>query len=193
MKTLDMKVLVLVTLLAVLAAACTQQQTLIQEEPASPQPATVDEEVETVTEESKQTGWRDAEFTDTRTGKKFRISDFKGKKVLMESFAVWCPVCLKQQQELKKITDDVVHVSLDTDPNEDVALVKEHADKYGFDWYFTISPPEVTQDLIDEFGRGIVSAPMAPIVLICEDGSSRFLGRGLKLVEELEEELAKGC
>ena len=65
--------------------------------------------------------WMDIELTDVRTGQTFRISDFSGKPILLESFAVWCPTCLRQQNEIKKVKssegDDIVHISLDTDPN----------------------------------------------------------------------------
>lgn len=139
--------------------------------------------------------WMDAELKDVRTQEAFKISDFKGKPVLLESFAVWCPICTKQQEEIKKlheeIGDSVVSVSLDTDPDEDEAFVKEHIEKNGFDWRYAVSPVEITRSLIDDFGVGIVNAPSAPVILICEDGSARQLDRGVKDVDELKEEIAK--
>lgn len=33
--------------------------------------------------------WLETELTDVQTGKTFRISDFKGRPVLVKSFAVW--------------------------------------------------------------------------------------------------------
>lgn len=33
--------------------------------------------------------WLDAELTDVSSGKKFRLSDFKGRPVLLHAFAVW--------------------------------------------------------------------------------------------------------
>jgi len=38
-----------------------------------------------------------------------------------------------------------------------------------------------------------VSAPRAPVVLICEDQSTRFLRSGVKSAEELISEIQKGC
>ena len=63
----------------------------------------------------------------------------------------------------------------------------------GFDWLYAISPKELATGLIDEFGINVVNAPSAPVVLVCADGSTRFLGRGLKSVSELQEEIKKGC
>ena len=141
--------------------------------------------------------WRQAEFTNVKNGEKFTIDDFKGKTVLLESFAVWCPTCLKQQKEMDKLKEldgkEIIHISLDTDPNENRKKVAEHLERNGFDWYFAVSPIEVTRLLTDEFGIGFVNAPSAPVVLICEDGGSRFLGRGVKDVEELTQEIKIGC
>lgn len=140
--------------------------------------------------------WKDIELVDISTGKTFKISDFKGKPVLLESFAVWCPTCKRQQDEIKKLHEEdasIVSVSLDTDPNEDEKKVVEHAKKYGYDWHFVVSPVSLTRELIDEFGTQVVNAPSAPVILICEDQSARLLKRGVKSVDTLRQEIQKGC
>ena len=146
---------------------------------------------------TKTPAWMEIELTDVTTGKNFKISDFKGKTILMESFAVWCPTCLAQQKQMQKLgqgeDENIIHISLDTDPNEDEERVREHQQRNGFDWYFVVSPVELTEALIDEFGLTIVSAPRAPVLLICEDQSARFLRSGVKSAEELILEIEKGC
>ena len=140
--------------------------------------------------------WRDIQLTDVTTGEAFKISDFKGKPILLESFAVWCPTCLQQQRQIKRLSeegDTSIHISLDTDPNEDEIIVREHAQKNGFEWRFAVSPVDLTKSLIDEFGVGVVNAPRAPVVLICEDQSARLLKGGVKSPSELKAEIAKGC
>lgn len=141
--------------------------------------------------------WRDAELTDVTTGETFRISDFEGKTILVESFAVWCPTCLKQQKEMQILRErertEIIHISLNTDPNEDVEKVREHVERNDFDWYFAVPPNEFTQALIDEFGINIVNAPGAPVVLICKDQSARLLSGNVKSAEVLEEEIGEGC
>lgn len=141
--------------------------------------------------------WQDVELTDVNTGKTFKISDHRGKPVLIESFAVWCPTCTKQQKETKKfheeVGDDVISVSLDTDPNEDAEIVLNHARRNGFDWLYAVSPVELTQGLIAEFGVGVVNAPMVPVVLVCEDQTSRLLKSGVKNADALKTEIEKGC
>ena len=147
--------------------------------------------------ESSYAGWRDTVLTDIRTSKEFKISDFAGKPILLESFAVWCPTCLKQQKEIKTIAEEmgdaIIHISLDTDPNEDSAKVLKHVNRNDFDWLYAISPIEMTRELTKVFGITFVNAPSAPVVLICEDQSYRFLENGVKKSDELLEEIGRGC
>lgn len=166
----------------------------------------IDNQKKTSTEQSgdiaqeiqKNSTWKNIELEDVRTGETFKIGDFKGKPVLVESFAVWCPTCTKQQKEIKKLHeelgDSVISISLDTDSNEDELKILNHIEANGFDWYYAVSSIEMTQSLIDEFGNSIVNAPSAPVVLICEDGSFRKLsGFGSRNVDELKEEIELGC
>jgi thiol-disulfide isomerase/thioredoxin len=152
-----------------------------------------------VSPEVETTGadWMGITLKDVRTGETFKISDFKGKPVLLESFAVWCPTCTEQQKRTKeldsRVGDAIIHVSLDTDPNEDAEIVKEHIERNGFDWYYAVSPIEFTNALIDEFGLKAVNAPGVPMILICEDQSTRFLRGGIKSPDDLLSEVEKGC
>jgi thiol-disulfide isomerase/thioredoxin len=142
--------------------------------------------------------WRDVTLTDIKTNLSFRISDFVGRKVLIESFALWCPSCLSEQRHLEKLKqelgDDIVIISLDTDINEERSQVFDHIQKWGFDWLFAISPKELTDALIDDFGLEILDAKRAPVILVCEDQSSSSLLRmGVKPVEDLKNEIDIGC
>ena len=137
--------------------------------------------------------WKNTEFVDARTGDNFKISDFIGKPVLLESFAVWCPTCRKHQEKIKdlheEIGDSFVSISIDTDPNEYASQVVDYAKKYGFDWRFAISPVEVTRALIDEFSIRVVNALSAPVILVCEVGSARLLKRGVNSADDLKSEI----
>jgi thiol-disulfide isomerase/thioredoxin len=142
--------------------------------------------------------WLNLELSDVRTDESFKISDFIGKPILIETFAVWCPTCTKQQRNIKElheeVGDSVISISLDTDPNEDAEIVRNHVEENGFDWRYAISPEAMTLTLVDEFKTGIVSAPSAPMILICADGKYRKLGGfGARSAEKLKDEIASGC
>jgi len=145
----------------------------------------------------KAVEWREAVFEDIATGELFKVSDFAGKIILLESFAVWCPICKIQQDRIKslheELGDSFISISLDTDPNEDAARVQGHIERNGYDWLFAVSPAVATKSLIDELGIVVVNAPSAPVVLICEDQSARLLPSGVKSVDKLKAEIAKGC
>lgn len=141
--------------------------------------------------------WMSIELRDVASGETFTIGDFAGRPVLVESFAVWCPTCTAQQREIGRLRqregETTVHISLDTDPNEDEARIKEHLARTGFDWYYAVSPIELTRALIDDFGLTMVNAPASPMVLICADQSSRLLRTGVKSADDLLAEVASGC
>jgi len=143
--------------------------------------------------------WMEIELTDVNSGETFKISDFQGQKILLETFAVWCPTCTLQQQKTKEFEqtptgENVVSISIDLDPAEDEAFVRQHTERNGFDWRYAVSPPELTQSLISEFGSSIASAPSVPMILICEDLSFRKLGGfGVRSVMKLQEEISQGC
>jgi thiol-disulfide isomerase/thioredoxin len=138
--------------------------------------------------------WMTTSLKDVNSGEIYTISDFEGKPVLLESFAVWCPTCTRQQKITKEyheeVGESVISIALDTDPNEDEDRVKEHTQSNGFDWRYSVAPTHVTTALIDDFGTGIVSAPSVPMVLICPDQRFRKLGSGIKDVDELKKEVA---
>lgn len=137
--------------------------------------------------------WRTIELKDVNSQEVFKISDFSGEIVLLESFAVWCPTCTRQQKITKDFENqfpNIITVSLDTDPNEDEARVLVHTRSNGFDWRYVVSPIDVTQSLVDEFGLSFVNAPSVPMVIVCSDGRAGKLPNGLKDINELRAAVA---
>src|SRR5689334_1740850 len=82
-------------------------------EPAMTEPAMTEEMMtetptETMmTEEAMMEGptWFGAAMIDVNTGSTFKISDFQGKVVLVETMAQWCPKCKQQQDEIKLVQE----------------------------------------------------------------------------------------
>lgn len=142
---------------------------------------------------SEATDWQEIELQDVNSGETFSIAELE-KPVLVESFAVWCSTCTRQQQEMKKFHDEsnVKSVSLNVDSNEDERKVKEHTGQYSFDWRYAISPTGMTRQFVNRYGNSVAHPPSAPVILVCEDGT-RKLPNGVKPVSKLQEEIDKGC
>lgn len=140
--------------------------------------------------------WLGVELIDISTGDTFTLAQFAGKPILLETFAVWCPTCTSQQRQLaalhEEVGDDVISVSLNTDPNESESQVTRHLSRYGFDWLYAVSPVELSRALRDEFGVAVLNPPSAPVILICPGQIERTLiqGRGVKRADFLQEQIA---
>lgn len=48
----------------------------------------------------------DYELTDIKTGEIVKISDFRGKKVLLNFWASWCPPCRAEAPHLQKVSEE---------------------------------------------------------------------------------------
>lgn len=139
--------------------------------------------------------WMNASLEDVNSNETYTIAGFD-EPVLVETFAVWCTTCTRQQQEVERLHEqrqDFVSVSLNTDPNEDVGLVRQHTRQNGFDWRYSVAPDRVVGSLVDEFGSSITVAPQAPMVLVCPDGSWKRLPSGVKPASQLDDLLDQGC
>lgn len=56
-------------------------------------------------------------------GKQVSLSDYQGKKVMLNFWATWCPPCKKEMPEMEKVhkeNKDIVILSVNLDPNQDV-------------------------------------------------------------------------
>ena len=104
-------------------------------------------------------GWFVASLTNAATGGSFKIQDLKGKVVLVETLAMWCPTCLRQQKEVKALhellgkRDDFQSVGIGVDINESLAAFKDYTAKNGFDWLYTVA----SADLARESANGTAS------------------------------------
>jgi cytochrome oxidase Cu insertion factor (SCO1/SenC/PrrC family) len=163
-------------LISLLLAACDSS--------ASPPPA------ETTPETPE---WFDFELTDVQTGETFTMNDYAGKVVLVETMAIWCPNCIVQAHEVRKMhemldnPDDLISVSLDVDVNEDAAALKEYSEEYGFDWHFAIAPLEVARALGNLYSAQYLNPPISPMLIIDRNGEVHHLEYGKKSAEMLLE------
>jgi cytochrome oxidase Cu insertion factor (SCO1/SenC/PrrC family) len=141
-------------------------------------------------------GWFGVELTDVNSGRTFKVSDFKGKVVLVETMAVWCTTCLSQQQQIQALhtslgqQDGLVSLSIDIDPNENADTLKSHAEGHGFDWLYAVAPREVAHEIGQLYGDQFLNPPSAPMFIIDRQGKTHPLPFGVKSAAALQEALS---
>ncbi len=137
--------------------------------------------------------WFDMELVDARTGEVFTINDYAGKVILLETMAIWCPNCVLQGNEVRKLhdllgnPDDLISISLDVDYNEDQASLKEYATNYGFDWHFAVAPLLVARALGNLYSAQYLNPPLSPMMVIDRNGEVHHLEYGEKEAETLRQ------
>ncbi|MCI0521121.1 MAG: TlpA family protein disulfide reductase [Chloroflexi bacterium] len=135
--------------------------------------------------------WFSAPLTDVRSGANFAIQDFKGKVVMVETMAIWCSSCKRQQEQVKAfhqalgMNKDLATIALDIDPNENGEDLKAYADRNGFDWTYAVAPAEVARELAQLYGDQFLNPPSTPIVVIDRHGEAHPLPFGVKSAEDL--------
>lgn len=144
---------------------------------------------------SSGTDWRGIAVTDVSTGESFSISDFKGKVVVLETMAVWCPTCVRQQIEIQALRDrfgdQVGSITLDIDRNEGQDILRRHVQTYGFEERFAVSPIALTRALEKDFGTIVLNATSTPVIIVDRQQQGHLLRPGLKSAAELAKELEK--
>jgi len=135
------------------------------------------------------------ELTEATTGKVFTINDFKGKVVLIDSMAIWCPNCLRQALHLKDLRaiygpEDLVVVSLDIDSHEDATMLAEYAKEAGFDWYFAVASMPLMHDVGNTYGALFLDPTLSPTLVVDRTGEVFKMGFGEKKTEAMRTSLA---
>jgi cytochrome oxidase Cu insertion factor (SCO1/SenC/PrrC family) len=154
----------------------------------------VSEEPPAANPTSNTPSWRTVEMTDVTTNQTFTVESLQ-EPLLIESFAIWCPPCTRQQQEIKALKEDtnVTSVSINVDPEEDDDRVRSHASSNQFTWRYVTAPKNTTELFIEEFGRTFISPPSVPVILVCDDNTSKLLNRGVTTATQLQEEIDEAC
>jgi thiol-disulfide isomerase/thioredoxin len=135
--------------------------------------------------------WFDYTFTDASTGQTFRINDFQGKVVLVETIAMWCSNCFKQQTQVSALhnllgeRDDFISIGMDIDPNENISALKGYVEKNGFDWLYSVSPADISHDIGELYGANFLNPPSTPILLVDRHGEAHPLPFGIKSAQDL--------
>jgi len=105
--------------------------------------------------------------------------------------AMWCPTCLFQANEVRKMhklldnPDDVISISLDVDVHEDEAALKDYIKEYGFEWRFAIAPLEVARAMGNLYNAEYLNPPLSPMLIIDRNGEVHQLEYGKKSADKL--------
>lgn len=145
-------------------------------------------------EESVMMGpdWFSVQLTDVNSNSSFSVSDHQGKVILVETIAVWCSNCLRQQREVQTLhqvlgeRDDFVSLALDIDTRETAEILQSHAAGNGFDWLYAVAPLEVAREIGQLYGDQFLSPPSTPMLIIDRHGEVHALPFGIKSADDLQ-------
>jgi thiol-disulfide isomerase/thioredoxin len=137
-------------------------------------------------EDAEIPAWFEMPMTDIRTGEEFTISDLSGKVILIETMAMWCPTCLKQELEVKKVNDllgerdDFVSIAIDVDSKEDAEALRIYVDENELDGIFVVAYTELIRDIANRYTAELLNPPLVPMLIIDRNGDVYGLPYGLK-------------
>lgn len=139
--------------------------------------------------------WFNASLTNAQTGEQFTINELEGKVILLETLAMWCSNCLKQQKEVKALhellgeREDFVSIGLDIDPYEEAQTLKEYAESNQFTWIYVVAGAEVSREIGLLYGDQFLNPPSTPMFIIDRNGEVHPLPFGIKSAEDLKDAL----
>ncbi len=120
-------------------------------------------------------------------GKSVRLSDFRGKPVLVNFWATWCPPCREEMPTLEKAYQkyrDQGVVFLGIDKQEDAETVRKFVSQNGYSWTFLL-------DSDDQVGRSYYVSAIPTSFFIDRQGIVRDIYLGSMNPALLDAKLAK--
>ncbi|MCH7604712.1 TlpA family protein disulfide reductase [Patescibacteria group bacterium] len=120
------------------------------------------------------------------SGNTVKLRDFTGTPLVVNSWAVWCPFCVKEladfAQVKKELDDQFVFIAVDR--AESLELVKSFTDDLGVtdDLLFVLDPS-------DSFYRAIAGFSMPETIFVNRDGEIVLHKRGPMSADEFREKI----
>lgn len=147
--------------------------------------------------ESNVSDWKAIPLRDVSTSSIFTVRDLAGKPLLLFPFTTWCSICTAQQNEIKRLQvrspGSFNAVGIDIDPYENDDVVRKHQSDNRYYGMYAVAPPEMTNELTNEFGVDIITPASAPVLLICSNGTVIRFDRGIKSAEVLAQAIRIRC
>jgi len=110
------------------------------------------------------------------------LADYPGKSLVINSWAVWCPFCVKELGEFaeiqKELGDSIVFIAIGR--AEPLSVAKPFTDDLGVtdDLVFLLDPS-------DSFYKSIGGFSMPETIFVDKDGNTRFHKRGPMDADEI--------
>ncbi|MBI2107085.1 TlpA family protein disulfide reductase [Candidatus Woesearchaeota archaeon] len=120
----------------------------------------------------------------TTSGETITLSQFKGKVVILQAMASWCPSCKLQAQQIKPLyekyaNDGLIVISLDIQPERSsLQELKNFKANFGGDWYFGFYP-----EFINLYGIRSLDSK----VIIDKNGNIAYRDDMITTTEKLDE------
>jgi thiol-disulfide isomerase/thioredoxin len=123
--------------------------------------------------------WATAELVDVQTDQPFRIADFAGRTVFVESMAIWCTNCRQQQARFKEALakidpERVAYVVLTVEPSESAEELARYEAEREFTGTYAVAGRAVARALEEEFGPIALNPPAVPLVVVHPSGEIEF-------------------
>jgi peroxiredoxin len=133
--------------------------------------------------------WQSAEIVDV-DGETFRLADYLGTPVLVETFATWCSNCRAQLGDTTEaaatLGERAAFVILSVETDLDPGVVARYATDNGFTGMrFAVVSPELLAELVGSFGNSIANPPATPKFVIAPDGTVSELVTGAESADAL--------
>lgn len=116
-------------------------------------------------------------------GNRVALGDFQGKPIIVNSWAVWCPFCVKELEDFAKLQqefgDKIVIIAIDR--AEPLSKVKQYTDDLGVtdNLVFLLDPK-------DSFYRSIGGFSMPETIFVDGKGNIILHKRGPMTIDEMK-------
>jgi thiol-disulfide isomerase/thioredoxin len=126
------------------------------------------------TQEYILTGLDKKQYKVTKEANGFLLENAKGKVLIFDIFATWCPPCRASASHIsslqKKYKDDVIVIGLNIEDNIPNAKLEDFRETYGADYTLVNSPRNrpLADEIVNELGLG--DRYPIPIMAIYKDG-----------------------